>query len=202
MPRVDEVKFNGIAFRRYPESDNRPDRHYYRPSGEHIEEGVEALHREIWRHHNGEIPEGHVVHHKDGDPTNNDIENLECLTPREHAERHPEWGGDEPPWEAIKSAKDWHRSDEGQEWHRQHARKQWEVAEPKVKECEQCSDEFEHYTAARFCSNACKAKWRRESGVDDIEATCGWCGETFTHNKYQDRQFCSRKCSARHRDHG
>jgi len=202
MPEVDEVEFRGITFRRYPESDNRADRHYYRPNSKHIEEGVEALHREIWRHHNGEIPEGHVIHHKDGDPTNNDIENLECLTPTEHAERHPEWGGDGPPWEAIKSSKDWHRSDEGREWHRQHAREQWEDAEPKVKECEQCGDEFEHYTAARFCSNACKAKWRRESGVDDVEATCGWCGEMFTHNKHKDRQFCSRKCGARHRDHG
>lgn len=201
MPEVDEVEFKGITFRRCPNSDNRPDRHYYRPSGEHIEDGVEALHREIWRHHNGEIPDGHVIHHKDGDPTNNDPENLECLTPQEHSERHPEWGGDTP-WEAIEASKDWHQSDEGREWHRRHAQEQWEDAEPKVKECEQCGDEFEYHTRARFCSNACKSKWRRDSGVDDVEATCEWCGETFTHNKYKERRFCSRKCGARHRDHG
>lgn len=203
MPEVDAVEYKGIVFRRYPESDNLADRRYYRPNSEHIKEGVEALHREVWEDHHGEIPDGHHIHHVDGDPTNNDIGNLECLSPEEHAEKHPDHApSPDAIEEGTEAAKEWHRSEEGREWHRNHAKEQWEGAEPKTKECEQCGGEFEYYTQARFCSNACKAKWRRESGVDDVEATCGWCGETFTHNKHKDRQFCSRKCAARHRDRG
>ena len=34
----------------------------------------------VWEQHHGEIPEGHVIVHLDGDPTNCDISNLECTT--------------------------------------------------------------------------------------------------------------------------
>lgn len=199
MSRVETVEYKGITFRRYPDSDRRPDRNYYRPHAQHIEDGVEALHREIWKDHNGqEIPDGHVIHHKDGDTDNNDPSNLECLTPAEHAEKHPGWGGDTP-WEAIKAATEWHTSKEGREWHREHWQHSLADAFDETrKECDQCGDEFvdrSAQNAGRFCSNACKAKWRRDSGVDDVEATCGWCGGTFTHNKYDDREFCSRSCA-------
>lgn len=198
MATVDEVEYKGITFRRYSESDNPADRKYYRPHSGHIEDGVEALHREIWRDHNGEIPEGHHIHHKDGDPSNNDIENLECVSPKEHARRHPEIGGvqsEEHFKKMLKAAKGWHKSDEGSEWHRQHAKEIWEDREPKTKECEQCGTEFEYFNNARFCSNACKAKWRRESGKDDEVRECIICGSEFTANKYNDTKTCSRECA-------
>jgi hypothetical protein len=34
----------------------------------------------VWEQHHGEIPEGHVIVHLDGNPTNCDISNLECTT--------------------------------------------------------------------------------------------------------------------------
>lgn len=46
------------------------------------------LHREVWKDANGEIPEGHVIHHKDGDKSNNALENLECLPTAEHLKIH------------------------------------------------------------------------------------------------------------------
>lgn len=197
MARTDEVEFDGITFRRYPDSERRSDRVYYRPGGEHIEDGVEALHREIWKEHHGPIPDGHLIHHTDGDPTNNDIDNLECITYAEHVERHPDIGlSAEDIEKGVEAAKAWHRSEEGREWHRDH----WEETlgalfdDPKTKECEQCGDIFEYYTAARFCSNACKAKWRRESGRDDEERTCMVCRQSFTTNKYGDTKTCSRRC--------
>lgn len=196
MPEVDTVEFKGITFRRYPESDNPPDRRYYRPSGSHIEGGVEALHREVWKHHNGEIPDGHLIHHKDGDPTNNDIDNLELVTPSEHVDRHPEMGLTPEEIEmGIEAAKEWHQSEEGREWHRQHIKHVWETVDPKTKECEQCGDEFEYYTNARFCSNACKAKARRERGDDDEERFCQICRQPFTVNKYKNTSTCSRSCA-------
>jgi hypothetical protein len=46
------------------------------------------LHQVVWTFHNGQIPPGHVIHHKDGNRANNDISNLECITRSEHSKRH------------------------------------------------------------------------------------------------------------------
>lgn len=40
----------------------------------------------VWEQHHGEIPEGHVIVHLDGDPTNCDISNLECTTNSIHGQ--------------------------------------------------------------------------------------------------------------------
>lgn len=50
--------------------------------------GYKALHREIWKSHFGEIPPGYHIHHKDHNPANNDISNLELISRREHAFIH------------------------------------------------------------------------------------------------------------------
>lgn len=200
MAEADEVEFNGIVFRRYPKSENLADRRYYRPSGDHVKDGVEALHREVWKAHNGEIPDGHHIHHIDGDPTNNDIDNLECVTPKEHAERHPENNlTPEDIRKGVEAAKAWHKSEEGSEWHSEH----WEnslgnlFADPKTRECDYCGEEYEYYTSSRFCSNACKSAHRRDSGVDDVEHECVICGETFMANKYAGRETCSKSCGGK-----
>lgn len=46
----------------------------------------------------------------------------------------------------------------------------------------------------RFCSNACRAKWRRDAGLDNEQRVCP-CGKTFAINRYQDGLFCSRQCA-------
>lgn len=45
-------------------------------------------HRLVWTNAFGKIPEGHDIHHKDGNKSNNDIENLECLPRSEHIRLH------------------------------------------------------------------------------------------------------------------
>ena len=42
----------------------------------------------IWVLHFGDVPEGYVVHHKDGNPHNNDISNLEIMQRAEHSRMH------------------------------------------------------------------------------------------------------------------
>ena len=43
------------------------------------------LHVAIWEHENGrEVPSGYVIHHKDWNKTNNSVDNLVCITIREH----------------------------------------------------------------------------------------------------------------------
>ena len=44
--------------------------------------------RKIYEEHHGKIPKGYHIHHIDGNPWNNDINNLECLTEKEHNEKH------------------------------------------------------------------------------------------------------------------
>jgi hypothetical protein len=47
------------------------------------------IHRDIWIKNFGEIPKGFIIHHKNGIKKDNRIENLECLSQKEHKERHP-----------------------------------------------------------------------------------------------------------------
>lgn len=46
------------------------------------------LHREVYEKHYGPIPEGYIVHHKDGNKLNNSIDNLELMSRAEHASVH------------------------------------------------------------------------------------------------------------------
>jgi hypothetical protein len=42
----------------------------------------------VWEQHNGPIPKGYVIHHKDRDTLNDGIDNLQALTRAEHIEDH------------------------------------------------------------------------------------------------------------------
>ena len=49
---------------------------------------ITTLHRAIWELVNGEIPKDTMIHHIDGDKSNNYIENLECVTRQQHGAKH------------------------------------------------------------------------------------------------------------------
>jgi hypothetical protein len=46
------------------------------------------LHRDMWEHYKGAIPDGWDVHHKDENKTHNSLENFECLLKSEHTKLH------------------------------------------------------------------------------------------------------------------
>lgn len=48
----------------------------------------ELMHRYVWRHYHGEIPDGFDVHHRNRDRTDNRIENLELISRAEHARKY------------------------------------------------------------------------------------------------------------------
>lgn len=47
-----------------------------------------AAARKIWARVNGPIPNGYHIHHINGDHTDNNITNLECISASEHAKLH------------------------------------------------------------------------------------------------------------------
>lgn len=46
------------------------------------------VHRMVWEEANGEIPEGYVIHHKDENPQNNNLSNLELISAYDHQSKH------------------------------------------------------------------------------------------------------------------
>ncbi len=56
--------------------------------GYHERRGVGLLHRYIWEKMNGKIPNGYIVHHKDGNRDNNNMNNLQCMSLGDHTSLH------------------------------------------------------------------------------------------------------------------
>lgn len=202
---VETVEFNGVKFRRYPNAKQRADRVYFTPNGTLRAAGMRRLHEEIWMAANGPIPEGGHIHHIDGDPSNNAVDNLEWLPVGDHLRHHHEGvctDAQRANLERIRPlTKQWHASDEGREWHRQQATNSYAEATVQTMTCEQCGKPFEskpmHAAFARFCSNNCKSAHRRASGVDDVDRVCVICGVTFRVSRYARTKTCSLKCGGR-----
>ena len=200
MPNVEKIIYDGIVWHRYPNAKRRTDRLYFFRT---VPGGVQRLHRYVWEKAHGKIPKGAHIHHKDGNPANNSLENLECLTPKAHAQTHPFEGESLERQLAhldrIRDAtKVWHASEEGKKWHSEHARKNnfgyFDLPETK---CANCGKVFKPKTNHdKYCSNACKSAARRKSGVDNVEKKCEWCGKPFISNKYAQIRFCGFTCRA------
>jgi len=205
--KSETVVFNGIKFRRYPESEHRSDRVYFTPGIADKTNGVGRLHEEIWKAEHGPIPTGNHIHHVDHDPLNNDLSNLACIAGAEHHRHHAgsesrqrllnssEWRDHLSAIRPIAAA--WHSSPEGVEWHREHARRMMADRPKRPGVCDQCGDAFVSKLPLRFCSNACKSAWRRASGLDDETRACDRCSESFTVNRYSKTKYCSRSCGSK-----
>lgn len=168
------------------------------------------LHRYIWEKYNGPIAPGFHIHHIDCNKRNNNIENLAIIEKGEHERLHGSMLTEEQKQKmrdnlmenAVPEASKWHGSKDGREWHRQHYEKMKDALYAKtIKICEYCGKEYEtiNHGNNRFCSNNCKAAWRRESGVDDEIRNCAFCGKEFTANKYTAKKFCTRECASKYR---
>lgn len=210
MAKSETLELNGVVFRRYPESKHESHRRYYSPNGTHRAKGIGAYHQELWKSHYGPIPEGYEIHHRDGNPLNNDISNLECVTPKAHRQLHVEAGTFNSA--AVKAnlsrirplASAWHRSEAGREWHRKHAAVSIAII-PKVELCcSECGVKFisrpvasARPDGARFCSQACTARTRRREKRQAVAKTCQQCGKEFL--GFPRVKTCSRECGAQMR---
>lgn len=202
---VDQVRFNNITYRRYP---NSP---YFTAGISDRQGGASYLHRDIWISAHGPIPDGHDVHHIDFDPSNNDLENLQILTVSDHQALHTAHRRATGAYRTPKRlahvdrirplTKAWHASEEGRAWHVQHGIEAYAKREPATRQCDHCSAAYN--TLGRrsqgFCSNNCKSAARRASGVDDVDKACPVCKSTFKASRYSKAEHCSRKCAWRTR---
>lgn len=186
--------FNDLVFRR----DKRTG--YFLNAKTH-----KRLHVCVWEYYNGTVPKGYHVHHKDFDKSNNEIDNLELMTAKEHLKLHgASWGEarynqqlDILSKKAIPKASEWHKSQAGREWHKKHYENMKDrLHSQETFICEECGKEFKAVKCGsnKFCSNACRAANRRKRGVDNETRICEWCGKEFVTNKYSKAKTCCRSC--------
>lgn len=166
-------------------------------------------HRWVWKNHYGEIPKGYHIHHKDGNKSNNSIDNLGMLSASQHTSMHGQEVINDPvKLKRLKEncdeirplTKEWHASKEGHLWHRYHAEKmQLGKWEPREYECQCCGKKYmsTKRSRARFCTNACKSQWRRDQGLDNTERECTLCKNKFQINKYAKSITCGKSCGAK-----
>ena len=176
----------------------------YRYAKGHVNGELKYLHRYVWECNFGVIPEGYDIHHIDFDKRNNDITNLQMLPEREHQLLHQAMKTDEQKQKRKENldkirdlTKEWHASEEGHKWHKEHYEKMKDKLHVEREfVCEICGEKFvSTHAACRFCSNKCRAAWRRKSGLDNESRVCLQCGKEFVVNKYSKQKFCSRECS-------
>jgi len=203
---ADTIEFFGVQYRRYPNSKHHAHRNYYRAGSSDVKKGRSSLHVDKWKAAHGPIPEGYHVHHMDGDTSNNHITNLGLKEVGPHLSDHAkQWIQRNPERAAERTkamqdaAKEWHGSEDGKKWHGEHYEESLAKATVYVHRCQVCNAKFQstRTTTAKFCSNKCKAKNRRDLGLDDIEKRCGVCGKAFKTNRYRGSEYCSRACGAK-----
>lgn len=157
---VETIVFNGRRYNRYPESANPAHRRYFARAGH-------RLHRDIWEHYNGPIPDGMHIHHIDGDTANNDIGNLECIPEQEHRKHHGAADRTDKQRQHLESirgkAAEWHRSEEGRAWHREHAKRSLEKT------------------------------WGKPRNYPKLTLQCVWCGVEMQ-AKSERKRFCGATC--------
>lgn len=174
-PNKERVEFNGVSYSRYP-----GERYYWANRWDSVAKRYrsESLHRAVWKHHFGPIPDGCHIHHKDKDWNNNDISNLECLTPKEHGAQHSDEMRRTPEQMASTFAA---------------LGKWWEGVKYRKVECVQCGKKFKSrhpdIKRVRFCSRLCQE--RHING--DRPKTCQVCGARYMGRPSS--YTCSERCS-------
>ena len=157
------------------------------------------LHRYVWEKEVGTIPKGFHVHHLNGDKSDNRIENLALMNGTGHLRMHMQEADRKEKArasikKAVLAAPAWHCSEAGKAWHSEHAKGIKPVRIEKV--CEVCGKIFMGTKPQRFCTNACKAKYRRDNKLDDTEHICEVCGKLFRSNRFKVQKYCSRECAS------
>lgn len=119
------------------------------------------LHVAIWEAANGKVPEGCEIHHVDLNPSNNALENLQCLTKAEHAKLHMQLR-EKVACVCIQCGETFYSIKAGSKFCSSKCDQRWRFNRGKrppkeIRICECCGKEFEtrKYGKARYCSPRC-----------------------------------------------
>ena len=123
------------------------------PNNVYFTDGRTRAHIWVWKKNKGEIPKGFDIHHKDENPHNNNIENLELIERKSHQSYHvkkrfsenPEWAK-EFQQKGVKAAAEkmttWRNTVEGKDFHKKIGALSYAKAEYKEYICQQCGKTF------------------------------------------------------------
>ena len=145
--------------------------------------GGKYAHRVVYEQHHGSIPDGYVIHHKDENPRNNDISNLEAMSRDEH-QRHHASGRKQLEHQRKLTA--------------DRFKKAREENSGKVGKCLQCNNQFISFSFAepsKFCSKPCLEKWRCNRFAPETRQ-CKVCNGDYNATK-RFQLYCSKKCNAK-----
>lgn len=163
-----------------------------------------SLHVFVWTEANGPVPDGFQVHHARPpdlrDFATTDVTQLEIMSRHAHARLHAferqEAGTLRVGFtdEDRARAATWHASPEGLEHHAANGKALWEARPYRPVKCRRCEATFQTRVLRPepgFCAPACRSAWRREQGLDDVDAACQRCGAAFRTNRFRPHKKCS-----------
>lgn len=134
--------------------------------------GPSNLHRAVWTHYRGEIPEGHNVHHLDGDKTNNKLSNLELIDHAEHARIHTterqRTGVLKPPGKLCRERALEELKTRPLSWRKKMAKFSWKVRVWHDLICTECGKPYQspYPNKSKFCHLNCRqAALRKRRGI-------------------------------------
>lgn len=178
----------------------------YRRSEKYFTNGKTSIHRDVWEFYHSAIPEGYHIHHKDFNPANNNLENLQLLTKSEHSKLHAKIGYGERV--CAYCGKIFIARSMPQKFCSRKClnRSKLPKFQPQEKVCAECGKIFYpdkgHNTSQKFCSDECRINFHNEKKKEKrIQAqtwqkeqrTCLICGKKyFPVNSFQ--KFCSHEC--------
>jgi protein-arginine kinase activator protein McsA len=177
FPETETIIFNGREYHRNPGAIQKHRQRYFWGRRELGDKKKIALHVAVWEHHNGHVPEGMVIHHKDGDPRNNDISNLACISLSMHGTLHNTGRN----LDGARHSKMYRHT------------------------CQQCGATYESFRKkrTRFCSLECQhqnSNDRRASAARKHQHKCQKCGAMYETFRKTRTKFCSRKCQQQDRN--
>lgn len=147
-------------------------------------------HRWVWMNHHGEIPDGCHIHHKNGDKSDNSIENLELMKESDHKRLH---------WKENKVhlyGLEWHKSEEGRQFHRESWKVYWKNKPLFSCQCIICnkSIQVKSVVKPKYCG------WRCRTEANKIDRSCQQCCKTFRVVRSTAQKYCSAACG--YKNHG
>lgn len=168
----------------YPRPDGRYRCHYW--DGDTVRYIYRS--RWVWEQANGPVPEGHDLHHKNHDRSDDRLENLACKPRSQHQREHREAATPEKPYFGAKGP----------------ASTMWRGQPMCSIRCASCGKTFElrrgesrrrdragKRVRRKYCSRVCAAA----AQYHQVAIPCGACGKRFSvRASCQHRKYCSTPC--------